>query len=701
MNAPTLFGLTNQKGQDVIPCSPWVFEPSFPKKRFTDKAAFRAWSGASGTKHLFYSGFEGTNPHQRVNLANPPVKIHGLVVDYDAAVTDAILKDRGVPDYGPTGVSRTFSGGARLVFMFEKPVFSYSAEMTKRFLERAAKELDLQALLPGFDKAAYLQANKYYEVGRDWQWSEDEIVPYTVVQSWVIETSERANWQGLGVVIPIEEVAAEVERQYPGRWSGDFLVGARGLRFWDSTANTQNAAIIRETGVQCFTGPQPFVTWLDILGAKFVNAFKADRVAGSIEGVFWDSRDYWQSDPRGQWVSLNQQNMGKHLAVKKGLSMDRQGADTFTEVDRALVHIQDHNRVQGAVPFVHQPLGVVWQQNRRFLNTSMAVVMAPEEEPAAWGERFPWLASFFDSFFDPPESKDYFLAWLQRYYLTAAERDLQPGQALFFAGDSNQGKTLLSTHILGEIFGGHQDASNYLLGETQFNKELFESALWTIDDTLPAADSKKHAQFSAMVKKLVANRTFEYHAKFRDAQSVPWIGRVVVTCNADVESIRILPDMEMSTLDKISLFRVKTVKDRNFPANLHKVIKSELPAFLRWLSDWQVPDRCKGASRYGVKPYHEKSLLETANESSDSAHFGELLAMFKASYFAESPVKKWEGSATELQAAMLQDDGIRDIVRTYSSRAIGRALGKLAGQGSNMKASRAGAGGGRVWTIFK
>ena len=68
-------------------------------------------------------------------------------------------------------------------------------------------------------------------------------------------------------------------------------------------------------------------------------------------------------------------------------------------------------------------------------------------------------------------------------------------------------------------------------------------------------------------------KSFEYHAKFRDQQSVPWVGRVMVTCNDDVESIRILPDMEMNTLDKISLFKIKTVKDRQFPPRLHATIK--------------------------------------------------------------------------------------------------------------------------------
>jgi len=695
-----LFGLSNQKGVDVTPCKPWSYEPSYPRNYKTmDKAAFRAWCCKPTTKHLFFSGYEGLNPHQRVNTTNKPYKVHALVIDYDAKVSDEMLKEMDTPEFGPTGISRTRSGGARLVFAFEEPLFVYTPQVTKKFLARCRKELNLQGLLPGFDEEAFYAFDKYYEVGTEWDYRPEDTIPATVGQSWLIEASEKGDWTKEGPNIPIEDVAAEVERQFPRRWNGgDFVLGARGLRFWDPTADCPTAAIVRDTGMQCFTGPKQFMSWGDILGAAFVTKYEAEKTAGAIEDIWWDGKDYWLQDPSATWVCHNQTNLGKHLAVKRGLSPFCGKGDTFSEVDRAVVALQDHNRVKGAVPFVHQQKGIVTRFGRRYLNTSTAECLPPADKPQKWGQDFPWIADFLDGYFEPHDSLDFFLAYLKRFYETGRQGDLQPGQAVFIAGESGLGKTLLSTVIVATMMGGHVDASDYLLGETQFNKELFESSLWTIDDTMPAADQRKHGLFSSMLKKIVANRTFEWNAKFKDQQSIPWIGRIIVTCNADVESIRILPDMEASTLDKISLFKAASTK-KNFP--LHKVIARELPFFCRWLLDWTIPERCVGSARFGVKSYHETSLLETAKESSDSAQVSELLAIWKRSYFDESREEHWEGSATELLAEMLSNDAIRDIARSLTAKALGRALGKMQAQGAPLENFRSGHGGGRSWRIYR
>jgi len=51
------------------------------------------------------------------------------------------------------------------------------------------------------------------------------------------------------------------------------------------------------------------------------------------------------------------------------------------------------------------------------------------------------------------------------------------------------------------------------------------------------------------------------YEKFKSSGEVPWFGRIIVTCNLDAESLRILPDMDLNTNDKISLFKAKMKGD--------------------------------------------------------------------------------------------------------------------------------------------
>ncbi|MDF7827003.1 hypothetical protein P4B35_23465 [Pontiellaceae bacterium B12227] len=291
---------------------------------------------------------------------------------------------------------------------------------------------------------------------------------------------------------------------------------------------------------------------------------------------------------------------------------------------------------------------------------------------------FPWLHDYFAGYFDPPEQLDYFYAWLKRWYESALEGRMRPGQASFFAGVPNTGKTLLSNVIFSRIFGGHIDASSFLSGEDGFNSHLFTSAVWAVDDVVPLTDNKSHLKFSALIKKMAANRTFSVREKYRVDKLIEWNGRVVVTCNTDPESIRILPDVDLSNRDKINLFRIAEHDTFTFPRDVESIIAAELPFFLRWLLDWQPPDKVLGDSRYGVKTYCEDSLFEAARHSSSAYSFLEVLLKF----FEGQVEEFWVGSATDLLTAMNNDqDGLACIVSKYTTRQVGRELSKLSSQG--------------------
>ncbi len=703
--SPTLqlFCIENLSCQRVTQGEPW--SPLLNGARAVppglDKAGYRRWSTDPATRSMFFSGYEGANAALRVGDPNPPQFMHALVADYDAPLgpdeVEAFLK-RAAPDYPPNMVSSTFSGNARALWLFEGPLPVFDRKTQKALVARMKKELRLKRLLPGLDEEALERPSQYYHCGDGWRVIHQALLSLDLLQAWAVHASKNADWGAHGDVIPLDRVAEEVERRFPGRWHGPFEDGARGPRFWDESANNQSAAIVRPSGMQCFTGPKPFVNWTEILGRRFTDEFRAATIGSAINSTWFDGRDYWLQ-VNGDWRLFKKADISLHLRVAHTISDERRPGATASPLDVALEQIHQTRLVDGAAPFVFRREAMIAFGGKRYLNIARGRIVTPLDGPATeWGEGFPWIADFLSGLFDPDEQLDFFLSWLAYGYRHAQAGRPRNGQAIFLAGDVNQGKTLLSNVLIGGLFGGHMDASDYLLGESKFNKELFEVGLWTVDDTVPSSDPRKQQLYSAMLKKIPANYAFQYHPKFRDQILLPWAGRVVITCNADPESIRILPDIEMSMLDKLCLFRIRTT-ERDF-TNAAEHIRAELPAFARWLLDYEIPPHCQGDVRFGIQCYHHAELIETARQSGRTAGFIELLERFLRSLFSDPSLSEWTGSATDLLAEMMADESTKHVAAKYTPDQIGRRLSQLKAQEYPIEYARE-AGGQRTrkWTI--
>jgi hypothetical protein len=180
----------------------------------SSKEERRAWQTAVTTQHLFYSACEGLTPSLRVSERNEPYKLHGLVCDYDSKISDADLGaivKRAAPELLPTWTSHTFSGGARLVFEFEKPVYVDNHDLADRFLKELGKEFRLKNLLPGLDDKTF-SLTKYFELGRDWRRVPDaKPISSDVLGLLFYRAAGKKTIRGEGPSISIEAVAARVE----------------------------------------------------------------------------------------------------------------------------------------------------------------------------------------------------------------------------------------------------------------------------------------------------------------------------------------------------------------------------------------------------------------------------------------------------------------------------------------------------------
>lgn len=407
--------------------------------------------------------------------------------------------------------------------------------------------------------------------------------------------------------------------------------------------------------------------------AEFENEQREILKAALADGnLYFDGDRYWSKldDDDDRWVSDVKNDASANIRQKYSLFKP-------DFVEQVLYRTRMERRVDGVFPYIHNTSGVMKEDGGTFLNISRRKLLAAAEEDGP----FPWLKTYFDNIFDPAEplQRDVFLAWLQRFYASAAEGNLRGGQAVIIAGNTGLGKTLLSRKIIGAAMGGFTDAGEYLLGKTSFNKEAAETAVWSVDDNRGGTTWEKHDEFANALKRYVANPQIPYHPKFKDATTVTWRGRIVVTCNLDAKSLSILPELDDSINDKLILLKLNDKWMPDFK-EVEAVITAELPFFLRWLTSWTPPPGVLTADeRFGILPYQHPALTWAAHSASPDYQLLEMLrfAVLNRSFINDEKDKERWMTAAEIRAN-LEVDGIRGSLAKFANNRLGMALSKLA-----------------------
>jgi hypothetical protein len=170
-----------------------------------------------------------------------------------------------------------------------------------------------------------------------------------------------------------------------------------------------------------------------------------------------------------------------------------------------------------------------------------------------------------------------------------------------------------------------------------------------------------------------------YQPKFVDAVELPFKGRVVVTCNVDPESLKILPYLDGSIKDKLMLFRIAAgFRAHWFSTNRENEgrVLTEMPHFLRWLLDYQVNPGVIDPyhTRFEIKSFHHKTLVLEAQKEQPESLMAELIS--QAMINQRGLVKK--GEKITLTATALTK-AIEDVQLGNSLRQLGGIgnLGKL------------------------
>ena len=700
------FAIPNLRSSTVTETpEPWSLKTATPPPYNDGKEAVVEFCNKVTTEHAMISMIEGVSPDVRVTLGdNPPYRMHGLLVDYDNPLPDKpvdYVRDHRPTEFMPTYLVVTASGNGRLVWEFEKPLLFSNKTHMKEFMKLLARHMKLNKWLGGLDTEALTNWVKYYELGRSWQAIDAlSCVPLSHLELWYFQAAAEQRFDDkktLSYKIPPEDLAREVEERWPGRWTGPFIYGARGLRFWDPTADNTTAAVVMPDGMLCYTGNQAFIPWRQLFGAAFVEQYEADAISDIVTRSAYDGGKFWLEGDNGRWASWSKEDFTQELRVR-GKDSRRKPGQTASEIDMIENHIKRHRTVAAALPFLFYPTGVIKHDGKMYLNTSMVKPIEPAP-PATKGKmtfldgrtHFPLIYKLLRNMFANDEcggsdQLTYLLAWLKYAYVNALERTPRPGQAIVVAGPPGKGKTFLSWKVIGGLLGGRADAAAHLVQNDRWTERLLEHPIMTIDDSSALADARSLREFTNKIKRYTANPEIMYEQKYMKTGAVPWLGRIVITCNLDAESLRILPDMDSSTQDKISLFKASDpiIDFADFQTN-DRMIRQELPLFARFLVDWEYPVDCVASEkRFGVKSYHHPDLFEESRQHGLGLLI-EMLGSFLEAYFgmpSHKDDREWTGTALQLLTDMSVQ--FETLSKELNYRSLSIQLGKMAKAGFNL-----------------
>ena len=632
----TIFSVPNQTAQSVstsIP-APWDTEIDqslydrwdlFDPKGHTE---FKKWCVASSTQHQFFTLNEGDAASLRISAANDVAKIHGVVLDYDChkqSMDWALAFVNQCEDrVRPTLIGLTARKGIRAVWLFEEPVMVAGKELYAVFSQMFVKELALDKMLPSLD-TNYKKPSMVFERCREWK-ATGYLFPTKVAQGIMIQASEKLKWSESPVGDPsIEDIAKLVEEYYPNRWEGAFALGANSLRFWDPSADNPKAAIVRPAGMQCFTGPKPFVFWRDIFPAAVVNSLVAENLASVVNAFAYDGTVFYHTRESGK----------KEVVIRTRTELENLLV-TYLHVDKkklqgVTARIEYERRIDSAYPLHFKERGIVTAPDgNRLLNISRLHLMPPAqtEDTTQWGDGFPSLKRFLEVLFD--HQLNHFLAYLAHTYQSAFNKESTKGQVTFLVGPPGTGKSFLVNKILGDIFGGVQSGGSYFVGGDIYNAHLFDKFIWVLDDELPL--SEKNSKYTNLLKQVAANRQLTYRPMYSAPKTLEWYGRMFVTSNDDMRSLEILPEMDCTNQDKVNFYRCCDTSGVVSIPELVKVLAFELPNFCSFLRGFFIPEEIRDP-RFGVKAFHNGEVVRRSNLGGRSSIFVQILEGFCEEYF--------------------------------------------------------------------
>ena len=362
---------------------------------------------------------------------------------------------------------------------------------------------------------------------------------------------------------------------------------------------------------------------------------------------------YWIQDNRDRWMPVNEVSV-KRAYKAAGFTTGIPDGGRISSLDAAILRTQRERNVEYAGGLAGYRAGVMEMLGNRVLVTSSPKLIEPKA--GKWNTLGAFLQGLLlDEDFD---QTPFLFGWL-KVAVECLRKGLQrPGQALAIAGPKDCGKSLLQ-QLITELLGGRvANPYQYMIKQTTFNGEMFAAEHLVVEDSAASTDIRTRREFGSALKELTVNDVRSCHPKNKQPLSLKPFWRLSITVNDEPENLMVLPPIDESLEDKLILLRARK---ETFPmlANtteektlFWETLISELPAFVHFLLDWQIPEHLQGR-RFGVVHFHHPELLRILDDLSPEKR---LLTIIDAEIFAGVLPETWEGTAGELEKRLSGSD---------------------------------------------
>lgn len=328
----------------------------------------------------------------------------------------------------------------------------------------------------------------------------------------------------------------------------------------------------------------------------------------------------------------------------------------------------------------------------------------PEAKAGDWQ----FLYDLIDGMFPDDDNKDRFMAWLYHSWKSLKDGVWSPLPVLCLGGPKGCGKTLTVTvanMVLGE--GTVGKAFRWASGGTNFNAEMLQCNLLEIDDEISSTQKGARDAIGATFKQIAVVGTHAIEAKGVQSFTCPTFWRMVVCCNDEPESLKVLPVNNDGLQDKYLLLRAvkpevpveaRTGEEREA---LRQKIRECIPGFLHYMQEADWSDTFADG-RMIVTGWQDDQLMKSLNVMTPAAQLLELVDL--ANPYSEV-TGCWEGKAMELQQLLANCDATKMAAHRVLSYATscGIYLSQLAKSVAPDRVESAGVANGntgKVWRIY-
>ncbi len=364
---------------------------------------------------------------------------------------------------------------------------------------------------------------------------------------------------------------------------------------------------------------------LTILPKDDPDAVSGDGLDTAEKSIYFDkgSKKFWFQGLHGEWIGYDKQFAQLYLKQFKALSGAASKEHKISDMERELLRVAMEDYVSYAGPLAGWKKGFYNTGGDRILVTRSPSMIEPVE-----GE-WPVLNSIFEAVLggkDAPEDNEhaalidqrpFFFAWWKFGLQCLRECYPDRGLAMVLAGEAGSGKTLVK-QLVNQSFGGREVYPySFMIGRDNFNAEMLEAELWTVDDETADTSIQARTKFGAEIKKITANSAMRFRGMMREAVTLNTFKRLFICVNREPDRLMVLPPMDDDVRGKICMLLAYNSKlfagiEQNSPEQkriLSETIERELPHFLHWLLFTFAPgDELNG--RFGSREFHHPELTE-------------------------------------------------------------------------------------------